>query len=332
MAHRWDPIAPPVRELFHPVPIDPTGQHGPTRGQSQGPGWRRTSPGLFVPGSVTDERVEQRIVETALSCVDRAVITGWASLRLQGGGYFDGLARDGRTRLPVPILAGGERMRPGPGVWLVRAVVPVDEVVIVHGVRCATIERALFDEIRRLHDPREWVVAADMAFAAQLTSLRRMRRYRFGRYWYRDVRRLDETLALADEHARSGPEVRFRLIWQLDAGWTRPLTNRAVLDLDGRLIGVPDLIDPVRGVVGEYAGADHRDIDRHGDDIAREATFRRVGLEYVEVVGRDIRAPDRIVTRMLEAEKRSGLLPQLWQLGAPPPSLDEILDRVRPVE
>ena len=221
MAHRWDPIAPAVGELFHPRPIDPTGRLGPTRGQSQGPRWRRTSPGLFVPASVTDELVEQRIIETAVSCGDRAVVTGWASLRLQGGGYFDGLARDGRTRLSVPILAGGGRMRPNPGVWLVRAVVPVDEVVIVHGVRCATIERALFDEIRRLHDPREWVVAADMAFAGQLTSSRRMRRYRFERYWYRDVRRLDETRALADEHAR----------------WARPLTNRADLDLDGQLKG-----------------------------------------------------------------------------------------------
>jgi hypothetical protein len=210
--------------------------------------------------------------------------------------------------------------------------VPADEVVVVHGVRCATVERSLFDEIRRLPALRDWVVAADMTFAAQLTSIRRMRRYRASRYWFRDVRRLDTTLDLADEGARSGPEVQFRLIWELNAGWPRPLTNRPVFDLDARLIGVPDLLDPHRGVVGEFAGGDHRDINRHARDIEREANFRGVGLEYVEVVGRDIRTPERVVRRMVQAEERAGVHPCRWQLGPPAPCLDDILDRVRPVE
>jgi hypothetical protein len=127
---------------------------------------------------------------------------------------------------------------------------------------------------------------------------------------------------MADEHSRSPQESRFRMIWEYDAGWGRPLCNHSVLDSNGRLVAVPDLLDPDRGIVGEYAGADHRDIDRHGNDIAREAALRRVGLEYVEVVGRDLRDPDLVVTRMREAEARSGLLPQTWVLGPPIPSSD----------
>lgn len=99
--------------------------------------------------------------------------------------------------------------------------------------------------------------------------------------------------------------------------WGRPLCNRPVLDESGRLVAVPDLLDVTRGVVGEYAGADHRDIDRHESDIAREAALRRVGLEYVEVVARDLREPTKVVARMQQAEQRAKLLPRHWQVGPP---------------
>jgi hypothetical protein len=204
MPHRWDPVAPPLTRLVRPVPIDPVGLDGPTRGQSEGPRWRRVAPRLFVPATVSDELVEQRILEAAQRCGDRAVVTGWAALRIHGAGYFDGPARDGRTRLPVPVAANGERLGNRPGLQRTRDTVPFDEIVMVHGIRCAQVERALFDEIRRVVGFREQVVAADMTFAAQLTSVRRMRRYRMSRFWYRDVRRLDQVLLVADEHSRSG--------------------------------------------------------------------------------------------------------------------------------
>ena len=101
--------------------------------------------------------------------------------------------------------------------------VPLDEIVVVHGVRCATIERALFDEMRRVRTFRDQVVAADMTFAAEFTSIRRMQRYRWTRYWYRDIRTLDRVLPVSDENAASRPEVDFRLIWDLDVGWGHPL-------------------------------------------------------------------------------------------------------------
>jgi len=105
--------------------------------------------------SVSDDLVEQRILEEYARAGDRAVVTGWASLRLQGGGFFDGLGRDGTTRLPVPIAANGERLAAHPGIHRVRDIVPEDEVVVIHGIRCATIERSLFDEVRRLGNDRD---------------------------------------------------------------------------------------------------------------------------------------------------------------------------------
>ena len=54
---------------------------------------------MYVPVPVSP-MVEQRIVEHGVRLRSGAV-TGWAALRLWGGGYFDGLDRDGRTPLPV---------------------------------------------------------------------------------------------------------------------------------------------------------------------------------------------------------------------------------------
>lgn len=326
--HRWDPIAPPVSGLVAPVRIDRTGRTGPTRGQARGPRWRITSPGLVVPAGVEDGVVEQRILEAFARGGTSTVVTGWAALRLHGGGFFDGLDRDGQTRLPVPIAANGDRLRTRQGLHVVEDRIPPDELTVVHGIRCAGVERALFDEMRRIGEVREMAVAIGAACAAQLTSVRRTRRYVATRRWYRDVRMVREAVELAVEGCRSPQEDRFRLVWELEARWPRPLCNRAVLDLDGRLVAVPDLLDPVRGVVGEYAGAEHRDIDRHESDIAREADLRAVGLEYVEVVARDLRQPRRVVTRMNQAAARARALTRRWVLGpAPSPTLDELLDR-----
>ena len=327
MAHRWDPIADPVHGLVHPVKVDPTGTTGPTRAQSRSKAWRWVSANRFVPSTVTDTIVEQRIVEAYARAGDAAVVTGWASLRLQGAAFFDGLGRDGRTLLDVPIAANRSRLRSQTGIQVTRLEVPDDEILIVHGVRCTRGERSLFDEMRRLGEFRDQVVAADMTFAGQLTSIKRMERYRWTRYWYRDIRTLDRVLPFTDEASRSRPEVDFRLIWDIDAGWGHPLVNRAVLDLGGRLVAVPDLLDPQRGVAGEYAGAEHRDIDQHEDDLGRAALLRGVGLEIVEVVRRDLDHRDRVIRRMDEAASRAVLLPRAWQLGRVALDLDALLDR-----
>jgi hypothetical protein len=264
-----------------------------------------------VPAEISDTVVEQRIIEASAR---GGVVTGWAALRLHGGGFFDGLDRDGRTPLPVPIAENGQRIR-GVGVRLVHDRIPPDEVVLVHGISAATVERALFDEMRRIGEVREMAVALGATCAARLTSVRRMRVYAATRRWYRDVRMVREAVEMAVEGCRSPQEDRFRILWEYQAGWGRPLINRAVLDQRGRLVAVPDLLDVRRGVVGEYAGADHRDINRHEQDIAREADLRGVGLEYVEVVGRDLHSPVRVIRRMEQAAARAQHLERRWQVA-----------------
>lgn len=324
--HRWDPIAPPPRGLVRPVRVDATGSAGPTRGQAAGPRWRRTTKGYYVPAD-TPQSVEQRVLEHSVLVRDGGVVTGWAALRLHGGNFFDGVAPDGRTELPMPIAANGDRLRETAGIRLDRGTLHPAEVVTRHGIRCACVERALFDEMVHRDDVREAAVAMDMTAAAQLTSIARMRRYVTWRAGARGVRLVSAALGLADEGARSPQESRLRMVWEIDAEWERPLTNRAVYDVSGSFLGTPDLLDPVRGVVGEYAGADHRDRARHVSDVRREDLFRRAGLEYVEVVGPDLHDRDLVVDRIHAAGERAGRFPQHWRLGPPLMSLDEVLDR-----
>jgi hypothetical protein len=331
MTSTWDAAAPPVPRLVVPVRIDPHGLSGPTKGQARGPSWRLTSPGRVVPASVTDALVEQRIMEAYAGCGPASVVTGWASLRLQGGGYFDGLARDGKTRLCVPVASNGGRVRSRSGIEVVRHTVPHDEIVVVHGIRCAVVERAVFDEVRlvgaRSGDEWDQIAVVDLTCAAQMTSIRRMARYRWARYWYRDIRTLDRILPHCCEGVGSPREVDFRKVWTQDAGWPRPLCNPTILDLDGVVIGMPDLFDPIRGVAGEYAGAGHRGKHQHDSDLSRAAAFRRVGVEAVEVTNTHLGRSGLVARWLAEAEERAALLPRHWQLAASGPSLDSILDR-----
>jgi len=147
------------------VAIDPTGHEGPTKGQARGRLWRRTSQGLYVPSSVEPGLVEQRIVEQGAR-LRRGAITGWAALRLLGGGYFDGLAPDGRTPLPVPIAANGDRLTSGPHADVRRVAIDQADVVIRYGVRCAGPERALFDAVR-------WADTIDARWAVTTFTLSR---------------------------------------------------------------------------------------------------------------------------------------------------------------
>jgi len=330
---QWQPKCTFPDGLVRPVPIDAKGLTGPTPGQARRGRWVQTSHGLHVPADTDRTLVEQRILEQSMRLGDTGAVTGWASLRLAGGGFFDGLARDGKTELPV-ALAGAGRVQTLPGSTVSRDRIPANEVEIRHGIRCTTVERALFDEMRRTGDLRDAVVAMDMGAAAELTSIRRMRAYVTSRSRARGSKLCLEALELASERSRSPAETRMALVWILDAGLPRPLRNRAVYGRQGQLLGVPDLFDPVAGVVGEYDGADHRGRERHRHDVGREDRFRRHRLECFRVVAGDDVAT--VADRMITTRVRAAFLPPTerpWSLvrpgeedRAPEPTLDDRLD------
>lgn len=184
--------------------------------------------------TVLDDLPEQRILEQSMRLPAGGAVTGWASLRLHGGNFFDGLAPDGRVRLPVPLAVGGlGNVRSDVHAAVSREPLDPSEVVVVHDVPCTVVRRALPDEMRRTGDLREAVVWMDMAAAALLVSIRGMRDYRAGRTTWRRTRLVAKALGLASESSRSANETRARLIWELDARLPRPLVNCHVWDRDG---------------------------------------------------------------------------------------------------
>ncbi len=254
----------------------------------------------------TDLTPEQRIVEVSAGLPGDAMLTGWAALRTHGGGFFDG--RDSwRKTIPVPVLVDADRrLRSDVRRRIVRdRLLPAPTTVA--GMACAPPERAVIDAMRLADDGREATVALDMALAAGLVTIPDVRRV-----WAQQIRRVGAALVRfgldhAHPESRSPAETRLRLIWVLDARLPTPLLNREVRTIDGRSVGVPDLLDPASGLVAEYDGALHRDRDRHRRDNLRRERFLEAGLEPVTVVAGESVA--EVVRRLRAAYRRASARP-----------------------
>lgn len=271
-----------------------------------------------MPAATDSSAVEQRIVEQASRLGQYGAVTGWAALRWRGAAYFEGRTRaDGA--LAVPLAPGKGCLRPDPAFVAVRTQLPLWEWNLHRGLRCALWERALFDEIVRLRWPRAGGVALDMAVAAGLGSVIDFWRF-LGQVRPRNgVVLAREATSLACGTHQSPQEAWMCLCWCLDAGLPRPLGNVPVFDRHGELLGIPDLFDPIAGVVGEYQGEVHRDPERHRLDVERAERFRAHDLEYFEVVAGQLQDV-ATAYRMREARRRARFTPpseRSWTLDAP---------------
>lgn len=331
--HRWDPVCDLPARLTTPARVDPSGVTGPTKRQASGRRWRRTSRGFYVPADTSRDLVEQRILEQSLRLPAGGAVTGWAACRLWRATFFDGLGRDGRTRLPVPLALGAAGNIRGDGAVVLthERLVPGD-VVRVQGIACATVLRATFDAMRWADDEREAVVAIEMMAAAELVSIIRLKRYADAHHGWPRIDRVRRALSLASEHSKSPNETRLRLIWQLGAGLPAAVrVNCPVLDRSGRLRGIADLLDEEAGLAVEFDGADHRSAGRHTRDVAKDEAFRGLGLEVARVTGIDLLDPVRVVRRLREARGRARFenpVDRLW-VSRPPGDVleDRLLER-----
>jgi len=315
----WNPRCERPGDLVVPVRTDPEGTSGPTRSSARRGRWRQVCPGRYVPSTTDSTAVEQRIVEQASRLGAHGGVTAWAALRWRGAAYFDGLTDGGTRQLPIPLLVG-TNLRPDPRAALSWEQFAPTEREVVAGVPCATVQRALFDEMHRTGSLREAVVALDMAAAAGLISVSLMREYVAKRNAWTGVPLVRKALLLATDDSRSPQESRTRLVWLVDAGMDWPLCNPHVFSCTGKFLGRPDLLDPVAGLVVEYDGADHLKKDRRRQDSQREARFRDHGLEYVTVVRGEIGARQDLVHRFRAARARARFAAaheRAWTLSAP---------------
>lgn len=333
---RWDPICSRPSGLVLPSHLDPAGVDGPTKVQARSGRWEWVAPGWYAP-SDRPECVEQRILDAACRLRQGDAVTAWAALRWRGGAFFDGLGPGGEEELPVPLIASSS-LKPLPGLTLSKAQLAPTEWEYVAGLPVATIQRALFDEVVRRGELWAGAEAVSMAAAARLISVQLFSESLLHRAAWTGVPLAREVVGLARDDCWSPPELRMHLIWELVAELPRALANRAVFDLDGNLMGIPDLFDPVAGVVGEHNGEHHKEIEQHRSDVSREDRFRDHGLEYFTVVRGDNRGT--IAERMHRTRARAKFLPPescAWTLEPPswyqrPEPLDAYLARTGMVQ
>jgi hypothetical protein len=85
----------------------------------------------------------------------------------------------------------------------------------------------------------------------------------------------------------------------IDAGLPSPECNPYVVDGDGVVVGMPDLLLTGCGLVGEYDGEHHRSLEAHTVDNCREEDFEALGLVVVRATSLDLGPSRRETVRRL---------------------------------
>ena len=304
----------PDRFVTRPFDLLAAESAGLSKHAVRGPHWRRTTRGLYV-WSATDEFDPMIRIEAAVQLLpDNAAIGGWASLYLQGTSDLDGgsdmrIQRTARLRpsrarrrplpeplpamtfAPVPISVGPRaRIRPRPEIDVSRRSLCADDVTWVGDIPCVNATRSLIDLVGK-QGSEDGLVSVDAALRSKATQLDELVAYLREHPRVHDATRIRRLLGLADAAARSCPESRLRWIWIVEAGLPRPLVNPEVVDERGQLLGIPDLLDPESGFVGEFDGSQHRELLAHTSDNAREEGFERHNMVVVRATSIDIFRP-----------------------------------------
>jgi len=304
-------------EVVWPVPVDRHGEGGLSRKRAEGPNWRRTSAGLYVPAD-TPVTPEQRIVEAAAALPRFGGVTGWGALRWAGGAWFDGMTAGGREPLDVQLACA--HRRPQPGIAICEEGLDPDELVMVDGVPITSPVRSVCFQMRYAASVRAAVRAFDMAAYNDLVSLEEVEAYAACHSGWTGIPQCREALPFCDENSWSPPEVDMRMVWTRDAECPRPLCNVPIFGVDGRMIGTPDLFDPVAGVIGEYDGALHLAGAQRSRDLRREAAFRDLQLEYVTMLQGDAADLGPLIKRIRSAYRRAERIPRAlrrWTITPP---------------
>ena len=163
-------------------------------------------------------------------------------------------------------------------------------------------------------------VAFEMAAYEDYVSIAELAAFVDSALWVRQgVQRIRDLLPLLEENSWSPMEPVMRLAWQA-SGQGRPRANRPVFDLNGSFVGTPDVLDPIAGVYGQYDGALHLAGEVRGQDVAKEAAYRDLGLEGVTMMAGDLRDNSAFLDRLQNAYARAARKPaddRGWLLDEP---------------
>ena len=311
------------RAVTVPVRRDPSGRTGPTPKAARGPGWRRTRKGFYGPEAVDAGRPDQRVVEAAAALPDGwGGVTGWAALAWLGARWFDGSPWGGGPTRPVTLAVGGNRaIRPQTGFATSEERLLETDVVLVDGVSVTQAARSVCFEMRYARDWRQAVITLNLACFNDTVSIDEVAAYAAQLNGWTGIPQCRKAIPFASENSWSPREGDMALAWEVDARLPRPLCNVPVFGPGDRFLGVPDLIDPAAGVVGEFNGGLHLAGGRRVRDLDREDVFRSHGLECVTMDAGDFPDSSNFLVRLKSAFDRAADLPasrRRWTIEPPP--------------
>lgn len=221
----------------------------------------------------------------------QGVITGRAAASLHGAKYVD----DGT---PVELVFANNR--PPKGIVTRRDRIADDEVVPIHGLPVATVQRTAFDLGRYL--PRG-VAVAHLDALARATGITAEEVLPLGdRYrGARGVRGFRDAIHMMDAGGHSPRETWLRLLL-IDAGFPIPQTQIPVYDREYGWayidMGWPDLLIGL-----EYDGEQHRkDSDQYARDIAKHRMLQRRNWIIIRVIKGH--RPIQVIDWVRDAESR----------------------------
>ena len=266
-------------------------------------GFVRVRRGTYVPAGTPVDDADARMAIAASGLPDVVVLGGWAAARLHErsvpstsdplvvfDGAMPGVGAGDQGALPVLVCAPREaRIRPLPGVTLLRSGIESTERVVLEGVPVTSALRTAFD-LARTWPLTPGVVALDRLRNLGLIDAEELEALTRRKAGWCGVGHVRRALALSDGGAESPRETLLRLLWT-DAGLARPLANRVVRDLDGHFVARVDLVDPDAGVVGEYDGGFHASAGRRSKDAARQERLEALGLLMIRACDPDLATP-----------------------------------------
>ncbi len=307
---------------------------GVARRAIAGSGFQRTARGHHRrtdPDQPTTSTPTQRIVDALPLIPDGGFIAGWAAAYVHGVNALDGLDHHTLAPLPVPIVLPPGLRRRDTATVTYRQSSRRARGELAHDLPVTTVWRTIVDLTSHAPDLTEAVVAVDAFLAARLVTREILDRNIDGTPARRGVRQARKAIALARPGVPSTWETRLRIFAVTELGWTDLEPNRAVFDLTGQLLGVPDLLQVESALAIEYDGASwstgrrhgHRDREQHREDNAREERLERAGLVVVRADKADLVQHRRALADRLRSAQADGLSRNRsrdhWTLDEPEP-------------
>jgi hypothetical protein len=279
----------------------------------RGPRWRAPFRGVHTPAVAEPTAPGQRIRDAAELVPPDGAMGGWAAAYLLGAVELDGRGRSGRECEDVTIYVPGScHLSRRPAIRFVRCTLDPADLTQVAEIPVTSAERTGFDLARR-STVEAGLVATDI-FCRQLALDPAALRDYAGRHpRLRGVPVARQVLALTDPRSRSSGESRLRYVWVVEAGLPPPQCNPYVVDEDGSVVAMPDLLDVDSGLAGEYDGAGHRELAAHTLDNAREEELEALGLVVVRATALDV-GPfrERTVARITSGRARASTQRGSW--------------------